>query len=60
MPVFNWAKTFGSATSDEGDSIVVDSSGNIFTVGKFTGTNIDFDTTAGTDLHSSNGSGLFL
>jgi hypothetical protein len=37
-----WAKGFGQTTSDSGESISVDSSGNVYTTGYFRGT-ADFD-----------------
>lgn len=39
---FDWAKSFGSFSSDEGNSITVDASGNVYTVGYFRGS-VDFD-----------------
>jgi hypothetical protein len=39
---FAWAKSFGSATYDEGWSIANDASGNVYTTGRFTST-VDFD-----------------
>lgn len=34
-PTFNWVQTFGGANSDEGKSLVVDESGNIYMVGNY-------------------------
>ncbi len=39
---FVWVKTFGSNMSEEGYSIAIDSSGNIYTIGRFKET-VDFD-----------------
>ena len=43
---FVWAKAFGGGTYDTGNDIVVDYSGNVYTVGGFLGT-VDFDPGAG-------------
>ena len=53
---FLWAKSFeGDATSNGwGYSITVDTSGNVYTIGYFSGT-VDFDPGAGTYNLSSNG-----
>jgi hypothetical protein len=51
----NWAKTFGNAGDDYG--IVVDSSGNVYTIGTFFYTT-DFDPGPGVALADS--SGIFI
>ncbi|MEP7165116.1 MAG: T9SS type A sorting domain-containing protein [Ferruginibacter sp.] len=42
VPVFEWAKSMGAAFADEGHSVVVDVSGNVYTTGTFRKT-VDFD-----------------
>ncbi|MDB5191577.1 MAG: hypothetical protein JWQ96_1140 [Segetibacter sp.] len=51
-----WAKNMGSTTADNGLSVAVDASGNVFTTGYFTGTT-DFDPGAGTTNLTSSGEG---
>ncbi|MBK7303784.1 MAG: SBBP repeat-containing protein [Saprospiraceae bacterium] len=54
-PNFLWAKQFGASSYDIGQSIAVDDSGNVFTLGNFDGT-VDFDPGPGIfNLTSSNG-----
>jgi hypothetical protein len=50
-----WAKRMGGKSSEEGNSIVVDHSGNIYTTGYFQG-KADFDPGVGADTLTSNGS----
>ncbi len=49
-----WANTFGANAYDYGRSIAVDANNNIYTTGYFKNT-VDFDPTANTDNHTSNG-----
>lgn len=46
QPVFNWVKTMGGTSGEGGESIAIDHSGNIYTVGQFAGTP-DFDPGSG-------------
>ena len=55
-----WAKSMGGASTDEGVSIAVDASGNVYTTGYFNGT-VDFDPNAGTfNLTSAGGVDIFV
>lgn len=57
---FVWAKNVGGSTTDEGYSVAIDATGNVFVTGKFSGT-ADFDPGKNDYLLSSNGSfDLFL
>ena len=57
---FVWAKRMGGASGDEGYSIAIDASGNVYTTGDFQGTT-DFDPGAGTyNLTSAGGRDIFV
>jgi hypothetical protein len=57
---FVWAKSFGGTSNEIVNSIAVDDSGNVYTVGKYSGT-IDADPGAGiTYLTSNGGSDYFI
>lgn len=59
-PIFQWGKPIGGTTDDMSNSVAIDLSGNIYTVGKFTGT-VDFNSGAGvTNLTSSGGYDIFI
>lgn len=53
---YQWANGIGGSENDIGGGIAVDKNLNVYTVGTFRGTNVDFDPGAGTLLLSSNGS----
>ena len=57
---FVWAKSMGGTGNDYGYSIAVDSNGNVYTTGIFSGT-ADFDPGAGTfNLTSAGGDDIFV
>jgi hypothetical protein len=51
---FLWAKTWGGLEAEVGNDVAVDSSGNVYVTGYFTGT-VDFDPGVGVDNHTSAG-----
>ena len=53
---FLWAKTMGGTSYENGNSIALDASGNVYTTGYFQGT-VDFDPGAGTFYITSAGGG---
>jgi Secretion system C-terminal sorting domain/Beta-propeller repeat len=59
-PNFLWAKRIGGTNNDQGLSIAVYASGNVYTTGAFTGT-VDFDPGAGVfNLTSAGNNDLFI
>ena len=57
---FIWAKSFGGPGSDNANSMVLDSVGNVYVTGEFQGT-ADFDPGAGTfNLSAANGGDVFI
>ncbi len=57
---FDWARTYSDRSSDMGNSVAVDPSGNVYTIGYFEST-ADFDPGAGTSyLTSKGGRDIFI
>lgn len=54
---FVFADNLGYGGTAQGESIAVDGAGNAYSVGYFSGTNLDFDPTNGSDLLTSTGDG---
>lgn len=55
-----WVKSLGSTASDDGQHILVDNSGNVYTAGSFSGT-VDFDPGSGvSNLVSTSGTDAFI
>lgn len=55
IPTLEWANAMGGTTGDISREVIFDASGNVYTVGEFTGT-ADLDPSAGSDMHTSAGS----
>jgi hypothetical protein len=52
---FVWAFNIGSSTDDQGNAISIDGSNNVYLVGKFTGSTVDFDPSGASATHTSAG-----
>jgi len=60
IPVLEWVRQMGGTTFDEGHSIAVDASGNVYITGYFYGT-ADFDPGAGiVNLNSTGAVDIFV
>lgn len=53
--IFQWVKTWGGTTDDKVVGVYLNSGNDVYATGYFEGSNVDFDASSGTDLHSSNG-----
>ncbi|TAL58674.1 MAG: T9SS type A sorting domain-containing protein [Bacteroidetes bacterium] len=58
-PTYQWAKNFGGTSTDRGNDMAVDASGNVYVIGDFFGT-ADFDPGAGTANLTSSGFDIFF
>jgi hypothetical protein len=53
---YQWARTWGGTLNDYSYGGAADGSGNAYVIGRFIGTDVDFDpAAAGVDNHTSNG-----
>jgi hypothetical protein len=50
---YAWTKKLGGTGSDRSFALATDSYNNVYLGGTFSGTNVDFDYSSGTDLHTS-------
>ncbi|MES2590943.1 MAG: ELWxxDGT repeat protein [Bacteroidota bacterium] len=58
---FVWAKSIGGSSSDQGADIVIDPSGDVYTIGGFTDLNADFDPGSSiVSLSAAGGSDIFV
>lgn len=55
---YGWAKTMGGVSSEEAESVMTDSIGNVYVTGNFSGTT-DFDPSASVDNYTTVGSNDF-
>jgi hypothetical protein len=52
---YQWARTWGGTGTDYSYNVCVDGLGNVFAVGTFYSSDMDFDPGSGSDMRSSNG-----
>lgn len=61
LGVYKWANTFGgSGSNDYVYGMVVDGNNNIYTTGRFNGTNLDFDPSVATKSLTSSGNTMYI